>query len=90
MKYANDVVLEALRLALYRQIPWHKRPAIFTVLRALGLIDTVDRKPPANIQYCASLPVAVLTDKGRQEMARLEASRGASGWSEGGYVVGSS
>lgn len=38
MKYANGAVLEALHLARYRQIPWHKRPPVFTSLQALGLV----------------------------------------------------
>jgi hypothetical protein len=35
--YSNEVVLEALRRAQYRQVPWAKRPNVFDLLRALGL-----------------------------------------------------
>lgn len=58
-------VLEQVRL---RQIPWHKNPAVFGVLRRLGLIIPVRQvtSDPAKI----GVEIAVLTDKGREHCER--------------------
>ncbi|SAL54650.1 hypothetical protein AWB69_05826 [Caballeronia udeis] len=80
MKYANGAVLEALHLAQYRQIPWHKRPAIFTSLHSLGLIDTVLQQPPVDPKYFTPTPIAVLTEKGKSEAERLEACKRTQDW----------
>lgn len=73
MKYANGAVLEALHLARYRQIPWHKRPPVFTSLQALGLVRTVAQQPPVDTRHYTPIQIAELTDKGREEAVRLEA-----------------
>lgn len=87
MEFNNGAVLDALRLALYRQIPWHKRPPIFTSLRSQGLIQTVDQKPPPSAQYLPAFQIAILTDKGQKEIQRIEASKHVSGWLEDDYVA---
>jgi hypothetical protein len=87
MEFKNGAVLEALRLALYRQIPWHKRPAIFTLLRSQGLIQTVAQKPPPSTKYLPPLQIAILTDKGQREIQRIEASRHVSGWLDDDYFA---
>ncbi|MBB2926511.1 hypothetical protein [Paraburkholderia silvatlantica] len=87
MEFNNGAVLEALRLALYRQIPWHKRPAIFTSLRAQGLIQTVAQIPPPSTKSLPTLQIAVLTDKGQREMQRIEASKHVSGWLDDDYFA---
>ncbi|CAG9245388.1 conserved hypothetical protein [Paraburkholderia unamae] len=87
MEFNNGAVLEALRLALYRQIPWHKRPAIFTPLRSQGLIDTIDQKPPPGTKFLPTLQIAILTDKGQKEIRRIEASTHVSGWLDDDYFA---
>ncbi|CAD6560039.1 hypothetical protein LMG27952_07021 [Paraburkholderia hiiakae] len=87
MEFNNGAVLEALRLALYRQIPWHKRPAIFTSLRSQGLIQTVDQRTPPNATYLPAFQIAILTDKGQREIQRIEASKHISGWLDDDYFA---
>jgi hypothetical protein len=87
MEFNNGAVLEALRLALYRQIPWHKRPAIFTSLRSQGLIGIIDQKPPLGTKFLPTLQIAVLTDKGQKEIQRIEASMHVSGWLDYDYFA---
>jgi hypothetical protein len=90
MKYANGAVLDALHLAQYRQIPWHKRPPIFTSLQALGLVRAVTQQPPIDTRYYTPVQIAELTDKGREEAARLEARRQSLEWERerhAGYVA---
>jgi hypothetical protein len=80
MKYANGAVLEALQLVRYRQIPWHKRPAILTSLQALGLVRIVAQQPPVDARHYTPVRIAELTNKGRGEAARLEARRQSPDW----------
>lgn len=87
MEFNNGAVLEALRLALYRQIPWHKRPAMFTRLRSQGLIEIIDQKPPPSTKFLPTLQIAVLTDKGQKEIQRIEASLHVAGWLEDDYFA---
>ncbi|NIE66440.1 hypothetical protein [Burkholderia sp. Ax-1719] len=87
MEFNNGAVLEALRLALHRQIPWHKRPAIFTALRSQGLIQIVDQKPPPSTRYLPPLQIATLTVKGQSEINRIEASSHVSGWLDDDYFA---
>ncbi|WP_296652009.1 hypothetical protein [Paraburkholderia sp.] len=87
MEFSNGAVLEALRLALYRQIPWHKRPAIFTSLRSHGLIQTIDQKPPPSTKCLPTHRIAILTDKGQKEIQRIEASKHVSGWLDDDYFA---
>jgi hypothetical protein len=87
MEFNNGAVLAALRLALHRQIPWHKRPAIFTLLRSLGLIQTVDQKPPPSTKFLPTLQIAILTDKGQKEIQRIEASTRVPGWLDDDYFA---
>ena len=80
MEFSNGTVLEALRLVLYRQIPWHKRPVILASLHSQRLIQSVDHKPPADARYLPPLRIAILTDKGQKEIERIEASKHLAGW----------
>ena len=71
--YSNEAVLEALRRAQYRQVPWARRPGVFQYLRALGLMDTVRQRTVAPAPgFHAPVDIAVLTERGRAEFARLE------------------
>jgi hypothetical protein len=71
--YSNEAVLEALRRAQYRQVPWARRPGVFEYLRALGLMETVRQRTVAPAPgFHAPVDIAVLTDRGRAEFARLE------------------
>ena len=80
--YSNEAVLEALRRAQYRQVPWAKRPTVFEYLRALGLMDTVRQRTVAPAPgFHAPVDIAVLTDKGRAEFARLAHDERTLGWS---------
>ncbi|WP_322104384.1 hypothetical protein [Paraburkholderia sp. J41] len=87
MEFNNGAVLEALRLVLYRQIPWHKRPAVFTALRSQGLIEAIDQKPPLGAKFLPALQIAVLTDKGQREIQRIEASMHVDGWLDDDYFA---
>ncbi|MFM0239693.1 hypothetical protein [Paraburkholderia phytofirmans] len=80
MKYDNGAVLEALHLAQYRQIPWHKRPPVFTSLQALGLVRTVVQQPPVDTRHYTPVQIVELTDKGKEEAARLEARQQSPDW----------
>ncbi|CAD6521771.1 hypothetical protein LMG28727_01682 [Paraburkholderia kirstenboschensis] len=79
--YSNEAVLEALRRAQYRQVPWAKRPGVFQYLRALGLMDTVRQRTVAPAPgFHAPVDIAVLTDRGRAEFARLSHAEGLLTW----------
>jgi hypothetical protein len=70
--YSNEAVLDALRRVRYRQVPWARRPGVFEYLRGLGLMDTVRQRTVAPAPgFHAPVDIAVLTDKGRIEYARL-------------------
>jgi len=86
MESSNGAILEALQLVLYRQIMWHKRPAIFTSLHSLGLIEAVDQRTPPNAHYLPPLKIAMLTDKGRREIARIETSTHLTNWLAADYL----
>ncbi|MBB5468806.1 hypothetical protein HDG32_004947 [Paraburkholderia sp. CI2] len=71
--YSNEAVLEGLRRAQYRQVPWARRPGVFQYLRALGLMDTVRQRTVAPAPgFHAPVDIAVLTERGKAEFARLE------------------
>jgi len=79
--YSNEAVLEALRRVQYRQVPWAKRPSVFQYLRSLGLMDTVRQRTVAPAPgFHAPVDIAVLTDKGRAEFARLARDERALSW----------
>ena len=79
--YSNEAVLEALRRAQYRQVPWARRPGVFEYLRALGLMETVRQRTVAPAPgFHAPVDIAVLTDRGRAEFARLERYERALDW----------
>ncbi len=70
--YSNETVLEALRRAQYRQVPWARRPGVFEYLRSLGLMETVRQRTVAPAPgFHAPVDIAVLTERGRAEFARL-------------------
>ncbi|HEY3596968.1 MAG TPA: hypothetical protein VGL08_05560 [Paraburkholderia sp.] len=79
--YSNEVVLEALRRAQYRQVPWARRPGVFEYLRALGMMDTVRQRTVAPAPgFHAPVDIAVLTDRGRAEFARLARDERSLNW----------
>ncbi|MFP3562908.1 hypothetical protein [Paraburkholderia sp. SIMBA_030] len=80
MKYANGAILDALHLARYRQIPWHKRPPIFTSLQAPGLVRTVAQQPPVDTRHYTPVQIAEVTDKGGEEAVRLESRSQSPEW----------
>ncbi|EIP87563.1 hypothetical protein A33K_15584 [Burkholderia humptydooensis MSMB43] len=74
-------MLDALRRVQYRQVPWARRPGVFEYLRALGLMDTVRQKTVAPAPgFHAPVDIAVLTDNGRVEFARLERDERQPDW----------
>jgi hypothetical protein len=80
-KYSNEAVLEALRRAQYRQVPWARRPGVFEYLRALGLMETVRQRTVAPAPgFHAPVDIAVLTERGRAEFARLERDERSLNW----------
>lgn len=79
--YSNEAVLEALRRVQYRQVPWARRPGVFEYLRGLGLMETVRQRivsPGAG--FHAPVDIAVLTDRGRAEFARLAREERSLDW----------
>ncbi|CAD6558862.1 hypothetical protein ACFQ3P_32415 [Paraburkholderia sabiae] len=79
--YSNEAVLEALRRAQYRQVPWAKRPGVFQYLRSLGMMDTVRQRTVAPAPgFHAPVDIAVLTERGRAEFARLSRDERALDW----------
>lgn len=79
--YSNEAVLDALRLVQYRQVPWARRPGVFEYLRSLGLMDTIRQKTVAPAPgFHAPVDIAVLTDSGRAEFARLERDEKLPAW----------
>lgn len=79
--FSNEAVLEALRRVQYRQVPWARRPGVFEYLRGLGLMETVRQRTVApGAGFHAPVDIAVLTDKGRAEFARLAREERAIDW----------
>ncbi|MGF6771148.1 hypothetical protein P3T18_003627 [Paraburkholderia sp. GAS199] len=91
--YSNEAVLEALRRAQYRQVPWARRPGVFQYLRSLGLMDTVRQRTVAPAPgFHAPVDIAVLTDRGRAEFERLAHDERSISWTAqrmNDYVLGS-
>lgn len=80
MTYSNEAVLEALRRAQLRQVPWAKRPQVFEFLREMGLLDTVRQRTAAAPGYHSPVDIAVLTEIGKAEIDRLERSERSAQW----------
>ncbi|HXZ10045.1 MAG TPA: hypothetical protein VEI25_18500 [Paraburkholderia sp.] len=79
--YSNEAVLEALRRAQYRQVPWARRPGVFEYLRSLGLMETVRQRTVAPAPgFHAPVDIAVLTEQGRAEFARLARDERSLNW----------
>src|SRR6201995_2928389 len=79
--YSNEAVLEALRRVQYRKVPWARRPGVFEYLRSLGMMDTVRQRTVAPAPgFHAPVDIAVLTERGRAEFARLERDERALAW----------
>ncbi|WP_153100631.1 hypothetical protein [Paraburkholderia hayleyella] len=80
-RYSNEAVLEALRRAQYRQVPWARRPGAFEYLRRLGLMETVRQRTVAPAPgFHAPVDIAVLTERGRLEFARLARNERLPNW----------
>ncbi|POR46074.1 hypothetical protein B0G62_12756 [Paraburkholderia eburnea] len=81
--YSNEAVLEALRRVQYRQVPWARSPRVFQHLRNLGLMDTVRQRTVAPAPgFHAPVDIAVLTDRGRAEFARLARDERTLQWTD--------
>ncbi|CAM2187214.1 conserved hypothetical protein [Paraburkholderia sacchari] len=81
--YSNEAVLEALRRVQYRQVPWARRPEVFQYLRNLGFMDTVRQRTVAPAPgFHAPVDIAVLTERGRAEFARLSRDERSLSWTE--------
>lgn len=79
MTLLNGQVWNTLELVRLRQIPWHKRPDTFDKLQAAGLLESVQQKTLTVTDRPAPL-VAVLTERGKEELIRLSGSRSADVW----------
>lgn len=88
--YSNEAVLEALRRVQYRQVPWARRPGVFEYLRGLGLMETArQRTVSPGAGFHAPVDIAVLTERGRAEFARLAREERSLAWPErraDGYI----
>jgi hypothetical protein len=78
--YSNEAVLEALRRAQFRQVPWLKRPRVFEFLHQQGLLETMRQASPLVPGHHAPVDIAVLTARGKAEMDRLERCERSSHW----------
>ncbi|SAL66683.1 hypothetical protein AWB71_03963 [Caballeronia peredens] len=79
--YSNEAVLEALRRAQYRQVPWAKRPNVFGLLRALGLLELARQRTVAPAPgFHAPVDIAVVTERGKLEFTRLSRDERSSDW----------
>jgi hypothetical protein len=79
--YSNEAVLEALRRAQYRQVPWAKRPNVFDLLRALGLLELARQRTVAPAPgFHAPVDIAVVTERGKNEFTRLSRDERSIDW----------
>ncbi|MDR5779696.1 hypothetical protein QCE63_09680 [Caballeronia sp. LZ065] len=79
--YSNEAVLEALRRAQYRQVPWAKRPNVFDLLRALGLLELTRQRTVAPAPgFHAPVDIAVVTERGKNEFSRLSRDERSTDW----------
>jgi hypothetical protein len=79
--YSNEAVLEALRRAQYRQVPWAKRPKLFNQLLALGLLELARQRTVAPAPgFHAPVDIAVVTERGKSEFSRLSRHERALDW----------
>ncbi|MDR5813725.1 MULTISPECIES: hypothetical protein [unclassified Caballeronia] len=79
--YSNEAVLEALRRAQYRQVPWAKRPNVFDLLRALGLLELTRQRTVAPAPgFHAPVDIAVVTERGKNEFSRLSRNERSTDW----------
>ncbi|KNH10043.1 hypothetical protein BRCH_00687c [Candidatus Burkholderia brachyanthoides] len=79
--YSNEAVLEALRRAQYRQVPWAKRPNVFDLLRALGLLELARQRTVAPAPgFHAPVDIAVVTERGKNEFLRLSRDERSIDW----------
>lgn len=70
MTLSNHQALVALHEVRNRQIPWHKKAKLFGTLQKLGLVAFAHQKTLSNPDR-PKVTIAVLTDKGRDELERL-------------------
>jgi hypothetical protein len=79
--YSNEAVLEALRRAQYRQVPWARRPNVFSHLRDLGLLELVRQRTVAPAPgFHAPVDIAVVTERGKLEFSRLSRDERSMDW----------
>lgn len=79
--YSNEAVLEALSRAQYRQVPWAKRPRVFDLLRALGLLELARQRTVAPAPgFHAPVDIAVVTERGKLEFSRLSRDERSIEW----------
>jgi hypothetical protein len=79
--YSNEAVLEALRRAQYRQVPWARRPNVFSHLRDLGLLELVRQRTVAPAPgFHAPVDIAVVTERGKHEFSRLARDERSMDW----------
>ncbi len=79
--YSNEAVLEALRRAQYRQVPWARRPNVFSHLRDHGLLELVRQRTVAPAPgFHAPVDIAVVTERGKAEFSRLSREERSMSW----------
>jgi hypothetical protein len=78
--YSNGAVLEALRRAQFRQVPWPNRPRVFEFLRQQGLLETMRQPSRPGPGHHEPVDIAVLTARGKEEIDRLEQREQSSHW----------
>jgi len=66
-------------LALFCQVPWHKRPTIFSTLHKIDLIQPVRQQLAVGARYPA-FDIAAITKRGRTEVERLDRCQRSAAW----------
>ncbi|WP_454690470.1 hypothetical protein [Achromobacter aloeverae] len=79
MVLSNEQVWDELENIRLRQVPWHKKPAVFSALQTLGLIVPAPQQILSNGNRPA-VQIAVLTGEGKAELERLAGYRHAAEW----------
>lgn len=79
MSLSNGQVWDALEQVRLRQVPWHKRSQLFAKLQAAGLVEPVEQKT-LSMAWRPVLSVAMLTEAGKAELARLALCQSDEAW----------
>ncbi|APA87432.2 hypothetical protein BJG93_18175 [Paraburkholderia sprentiae WSM5005] len=84
---SNEESLRLLRLVYHRQIPWTKKPKKLVTLRNLGLVEIQRLPPRVHARVPEPIDIAILTEPGQEEFARLEKMASLPDWQWTGLLA---